>query len=45
MAYREVFLWLSASLSIVSKAAPGTPPMLPEVPRQMTRSEVGKIIP
>ena len=45
MAYREVFLWLSASLTVVSKAAPGTPTVLPETPKQMTLTEARTITP
>jgi uncharacterized protein YegL len=45
MAYREVFLWLSASLTTVSKAAPGTPTVLPETPKQMTLTEARTITP
>jgi uncharacterized protein YegL len=45
MAYREVFLWLSASLTVVSKAAPGTPMVLPETPKQMTLTEARTITP
>jgi uncharacterized protein YegL/DNA-binding transcriptional regulator YhcF (GntR family) len=43
MAYREVFLWLTASLKTVTRTSPGTPIMLPETPKQMTLTEARTI--
>lgn len=45
MAFREVFLWLSASLRTISKATLGTPTVLPAEPSQMTLSQAKVITP
>ena len=43
LAYREVFLWLSASLKIASRATPGAPTTLPPTGTQMTLSQARTI--